>query len=65
MLGRRVGMTGAHRSVVIEILTSDGGLAILSAVGIMATAVSIVRDARAQKSRLVTEDLSIDLRRVA
>jgi len=50
---------------VIEILTSDGGLAILSAVGIMATAVSIVRDARAQKSRLVTEDLPIDLRRVA
>ena len=50
---------------VIEILTSDGGLAVLTVVGIMVTAVSILRDARAQKSRLVTEDLSVDLRRVA
>ena len=58
-------MTGANESRVIEILTSDGGLAVLTVVGIMATAVSIVRDAKAQKSRLVTEDLPVDLQQAA
>jgi len=50
---------------VIETLTSDGGLAVMTVVGIMVTAVSILRDAKAQKSRLVTEDLPADLQRAA
>ena len=45
----------------MDLITSDGGLAVLSAVGIVVTALSIVRDARAQKARLVTEEVSTDL----
>jgi hypothetical protein len=49
---------------MIELLTSDGGLAIFATVGIVATAVSIVRDAKAQKARafgdLVPEEVSVD-----
>ena len=44
----------------MELLTSDSGLALLTALGIVATAVSIVRDARAQKARLVTEEVPTD-----
>jgi len=44
----------------MELLTSDSGLALLTALGIVATAVSIVRDARAQKARLVTEEVRTD-----
>jgi len=44
----------------MDLLTTDGGLAVLSALGIVATAVSIVRDARAQKARLVTEEVPTD-----
>jgi hypothetical protein len=51
-------------SRMIELLTSDGGLAIFATVGIVATAVSIVRDAKAQKARafgdLVPEEVSVD-----
>jgi hypothetical protein len=50
---------------VLDLLTSDGALAIFAAVGIVATAVSIVRDAKAQKARLVTEEVPVDLGRAA
>jgi len=53
-------MRGAHVVPVMDLLTTDGGLAVLSALGIVATAVSIVRDARAQKARLVTEEVPTD-----
>jgi len=51
----------------METLTGDAGLAIFTAVGIVMTAVSIVRDARQQKARLVTvaEKASADLPRAA
>jgi len=38
----------------MDLLTGDAGLAIFTAVGIAVTAVSIVRDAKMQKARLVT-----------
>ena len=53
-------MRGAYELRVMELLTSDSGLAFLTALGIVATAVSIVRDARAQKARLVTEEVPTD-----
>ncbi len=53
-------MRGAYELRVMELLTSDSGLAFLTALGIVATAVSIVRDARAQKARLVTEEVRTD-----
>ena len=53
-------MRGAYELRVMELLTSDSGLALLTALGIVATAVSIVRDARAQKARLVTEEVPTD-----
>jgi hypothetical protein len=51
----------------MDLLTSDGGLAIFAALGIAVTAVSIVRDAKVQKARLVTvpEEATVDLRRAA
>ncbi len=58
-------MTGAYPERMIELLTSDVALAVFSAIGIAGTAVSIVRDARAQKARLLAEEVSIDLRRAA
>jgi len=57
MLARRAGMRAAYVLPVMELLTSDGSLAVLTALGIVVTAVSIVRDARAQKSRLATEEV--------
>jgi len=52
---------------VMDLLTTDAGLAIFTAVGIVVTAVSIVRDARQQKARLVTvaKEPSVDLPRAA
>jgi hypothetical protein len=38
---------------MMDLLTGDAGLAIFTAVGIAVTAVSIVRDAKVQKDRLV------------
>ena len=60
-------MKGAYLFRVMELLTGDAGLAIFTAVGIAMTAVSIVRDAKVQKARLVTvvEDAPADLRRAA
>jgi hypothetical protein len=51
----------------MDLLTGDAGLAIFAAVGIAVTAVSILRDAKDQKARLVTvtEDVSVDLGRAA
>jgi hypothetical protein len=53
----------------MDLLTGDAGLAIFTAVGIVVTAVSIVRDAKVQKARLTTviEDspVDLDLRRAA
>ncbi|MGH2471072.1 MAG: hypothetical protein ACRDG6_01515 [Candidatus Limnocylindria bacterium] len=51
----------------MELLTGDGGLAIFAAAGIVATAVSILRDAKAQRAQIasVTDEVSIDLRRAA
>lgn len=60
-------MTGAYEYRVMELLTGDGGLAIFAAAGIVATAVSILRDAKAQRAQIasVTDEVSIDLRRAA
>jgi len=58
-------MRGAYGLRVMELLTSDSGLALLTALGIVATAVSIVRDARAQKARLVTEEVPTDFPKAA
>jgi len=51
----------------MDLLTGDAGLAIFTAVGIAVTAVSILRDAKGQKARLVTvvEKAPSDLRRAA
>jgi hypothetical protein len=51
-------MTGAHEGPVIDLLTSDPGILLFTTVGIVATAVSIVRDARDQKSRSVVQGAS-------
>jgi hypothetical protein len=52
---------------MMDLLTGDVGLVIFTAVGIVVTAVSIVRDAKDQKARLVTvaQDASVDLPRAA
>ena len=52
---------------MMDLLTGDAGLAIFTAVGIAVTALSIVRDAKAQKARpvTVTEDDVLDLPRAA
>jgi hypothetical protein len=56
-------MRGAYLFRMMDLLTGDAGLVIFTAVGIAMTAVSIVRDARVQKARLVTvtEDVPVDL----
>jgi hypothetical protein len=48
---------------MMDLLTGDAGLAIFAAVGIAVTAVSIVRDAKVQKARLMTvlEEAPVDL----
>jgi hypothetical protein len=60
-------MRGAYLFRMMDLLTGDAGLAIFTAVGIVATAVSIVRDAKVQKARLVTaiEEAPVDLGRAA
>ena len=60
-------MRGAYPFRVMDLLTGDAALAIFTAVGIVATAVSIVRDAKEQKARLitVTEEVPVDLGRAA
>jgi hypothetical protein len=52
---------------MMDLLTGDAGLAIFTAVGIVVTAVSIVRDAKGQKARLVTvaDEAGVDLPRAA
>jgi hypothetical protein len=52
---------------MMDLLTGDAGLAIFAAVGIAVTAVSILRDAKGQKARLVplVEEAPADLRRAA
>jgi hypothetical protein len=61
MLARHSGMTGAYEDPVIDLLTSDPGILLFTSVGIVATAVSILRDAREQKVRLVSQDASGDV----
>jgi len=60
-------MRGAYPFRMMDLLTGDAALAIFTAVGIVATAVSIVRDAKEQKARLmtVTEEVPVDLGRAA
>ena len=60
-------MRGAYPFRMMDLLTGDAGLAIFTAVGIVVTAVSIVRDAKGQKARVVTvaEDAPVDLPRAA
>ena len=60
-------MRGAYPFRMMDLLTGDAALAIFTAVGIVATAVSIVRDAKEQKARLiaVTEEIPVDLGRAA
>jgi len=60
-------MTGAYLFRMMDLLPGDAGLAIFAAVGIAVTAVSILRDAKGQKARLVTvvEEAPVDLRRAA
>ena len=50
----------AQTVVVIETLTSDGVLLLLSASGLLVTAVSIVLDARAERQRLTGQRLRVD-----
>jgi hypothetical protein len=52
---------------MMDLLTGDAALAIFTSVGIVVTAVSIVRDAKEQKARLsaVTEEIPVDLGRAA
>jgi hypothetical protein len=52
---------------MMDLLTGDAGLAIFTAVGIAVTAVSILRDAKVQKARLLTvvEEAPADLSRAA
>jgi hypothetical protein len=52
---------------MMDLLTGDAGLAIFTAIGIAVTAVSILRDAKGQKARLVTvvEEAPVDLRPAA
>ena len=45
----------------MDLITSDGGLAVFTAVGIVVTAFSIVRDAKAQKARRVPEEVRTNL----
>ena len=45
----------------MELITSDGGLAVFTAVGIVVTAFSIVRDAKAQKARRAPEEVRTNL----
>jgi hypothetical protein len=51
----------------MDLLTGDGGLAIFTAAGIVATAFSIVRDAKAQKASVATvaDEAPVDLRHAA
>ena len=42
---------------MIEILTSDSAIFLLSSLGLMVTAVSIVRDARTQRAQTVIAQL--------
>jgi len=62
-------MRGAYPFRMMDLLTGDAGLAIFTAVGIAVTAVSIVRDAKVQKARLMTvvekTAVDLDLRRAA
>jgi hypothetical protein len=60
-------MRGAYPFRMMDVLTGDAGLAIFAALGIAMTAVSIVRDAKVQRARLVTviEEAPIDLGRAA
>ena len=60
-------MRGAYPFRMMDLLTGDAGLAIFTAVGIAVTAVSILRDAKGQKARLVplVEEAPADLRRAA
>jgi hypothetical protein len=60
-------MRAAYVFRMMDLLTGDAGLAIFTAVGIVVTAVSIVRDAKQQKARLVTvaEEVPVELPRAA
>ena len=60
-------MRGAYPFRMMDLLTGDAGLAIFTAIGIAVTTVSILRDAKGQKARLVTvvEKGPSDLRRAA
>jgi hypothetical protein len=60
-------MRGAYAYGVMDLVTSDGGLVILAGIGIVATAVSILRDAKAQRAQVVavTEDIPVDYDRAA
>lgn len=60
-------MRGAYLFRMMDLLTGDAGLAIFTALGIVVTAVSIVRDAKDQKARVLTvvEDAPVDLPRAA
>ena len=60
-------MRGAYRFRVMDFLTGDAALVIFTALGIVATAVSIVIDAKHQKARLltVTEEIPVDAVRAA
>jgi hypothetical protein len=59
--------TKAAYLVGMDLLSGDAGLAILTCVGIAATAVSILRDAKSQKARLVavSDEVPVDLGRAA
>jgi hypothetical protein len=46
----------------MDLLMSDGAILLLAMVGITTTAVSIIRDARAQRARVQTEEVPVEIR---
>ena len=52
---RVIGTTHAFVSVRMDIFTSDTAILLFSSAGLLATAVSIVRDTKAQQQRVVVE----------
>ena len=49
------------RLSVVDLLTSDFALFVFAVVGIAGTAVSIARDARAQRASVVAQEIRVEL----
>jgi hypothetical protein len=60
-----VGTVCAFAATVIDLLTSDPVILVMSCVGLVATAASIVRDTRAQRQQSSSEMVYADSRELA